>query len=831
MKNLKYLFFSLLATVAFAACQDDETASPEVDVENCYDVYFPEQDNADDLTLDPAAPTSLEFTVMRNNDKDAITVPVEILASEEGVFTASEVVFAEGQTETTFTVNFPEAALGTTYDCTVRVTDPQYVSLYSDKPAFVSFSVLRAKWVPVDPDRVITYDDGDGEKTYTGYEWFSDDVTTALFDSFDTWPVKVEVREDTIDENYPDGPNGLGGLYRMIGPYSDDANIEIDARNPKQVFIRQQLMGVNHNTYGQFYISSLAYYYMMHPDAGDPDTYYGKIEHGAIVFPKDALLFGMEKYNNGGLYTANNDSAFRLEICAAQVVDYSLVLTAGEPADGEIQIKAKFGTDVAKVKYAFYEGSISVAQLSEYSKALDADAEAKELNAEGVVTAQFETTGVYSMLANIYDKENKLQGTETVSFGYIAADDEKPVVLTCGINITDRYAPQGNTSEDSAEIYIYGKDIVSGSYALVESEKLKAVKDLDGYLSENGKEFTAAQLEAINGDGFAGVIGNLIGGTEYTLVVKAFNGYVSDYRTATATTNGTPHPLKRTYTITDLSEIGGGKSELFKTWNLWAVDYFDKNKNTKRQKFGQATFSENTEDDVDDGEDSVDAINVKGMSFGESETDDTVVWEYYDGVFYSLGNQLIGTATNQGSTLYLMPTYIEVSSGSGTTGNYAMIGGSVADGYMALVSNNKNYNLNGMLFIAYSDAEATNKLGNWAFFYDIMFEDPAVADSKTEAAAVAAHKATTHAFRQLAIDVTTPNNFVELRGRERMRALIDEMHTGKCTARNVAERIVSVEMPALEKVDAKVTFKAGLSKQSFDRTMLKVTEKASRFAE
>ncbi|MDE5907084.1 MAG: hypothetical protein K2G66_05615, partial [Alistipes sp.] len=261
---------------------------------------------------------------------------------------------------------------------------------------------------------------------------------------------------------------------------------------------------------------------------------------------------------------------------------------------------------------------------------------------------------------------------------------------------------------------------------------------------------------------------------------------------------------KRTYTASDLSQIGGGKAELFKTWNLWAVDYYDENGNTKRQQFGQATFSENTEDDVDDGEDSIDAINVKGMSFGESETDDTVVWEYYNGVFYTLGNQLTGTFTYKGSTLYLMPVFIDTASGSGTTGNYAMIGGSVGEGYMALVSNNPNYNINGMLFKAYTDAEATNALGNWAFYYNIMFEDPAVADGTTAAAA----KKAMHSFRELALNVSTPNNLVELRGRERMRVLIDEMKANKSVS-NAARTIEPVEMPALGAVKAATSFDAG----------------------
>ncbi len=812
----KYLFLFLAAT-AFAACSEDEaTREPSpAELENCYNVYFPSQENAADLTLDPKNdPTTLEFTAMRNNDKDAITVPVEIVASEEGIFTVSKIEFAEGQTETTFTVDFPNAALGTPYECVIRVTDPQYASPYFGKPAFVKFSIMRAKWRQVDADKTIYDEEG---TAYEGYEWFTDDVTTALFDSFATYPVKVEVREDTIDEDYPNGANGLGGLYRMIDPWGEGVNVEIDARKPNQVFIREQLMGVNHQTYGQFIISSMAYMCQQDSKYGEPKDYYGKIENGAIVFPEKSLLFAMEKYDDGALYYANVEGRFRLEICQAQVVDYSLTLEAGESENGNIDIAATFGADVAKVKYAFFEGSLNGVQANNYSSDIDAGKieSAKELTASGVLTAQFENTGVYTMLANIYNQENALQGYKMISFGYVAAGDEKPVVISCGITITDKYAPQGFTSEDSAEIYIYGENIVSGSYALIEADKLAAIEDMDAYLSESGKAFTAEQLEAINGKGFSGVIGNLIGGTEYVLVVKAFNGYVSDYATASATTTGTPHPLKRTYTADDLTDVIE-KADLFKSWNLWAVDHYDENGNTKRQNFGQITFSENTENDAEDS----DAINVKGISFGESETDDTVVWEYYNGVVYTLGNQLTGTTTYQGTPLYLLPIYLDAD-GMGTKGNYAMLAAYVDEGYMALVSNNPNYNINGMLFQAYTDAEATNGVGNWAYYYDIMFEDPAVAEA-TPASVAPAKRTSMKSLRNLAANAATPNNFVELRGHERMRALIDEIRANKGAIRNAAQTIEPVAMPALGVAEAKVSFRSGLPKQSFDRGMMEI---------
>ncbi len=822
----KYLFLFLAAT-AFAACSEDEaTREPSpAELENCYNVYFPSQENAADLTLDPKNdPTTLEFTAMRNNDKDAITVPVEIVASEEGIFTVSKIEFAEGQTETTFTVDFPNAALGTPYECVIRVTDPQYASPYFGKPAFVKFSIMRAKWRQVDADKTIYDEEG---TAYEGYEWYTEDLIHPLFGLPTlSYPVKVFVREDTLEdpENYPNG--SLAGLYRIekcygetwpVGADGEAKDIYIDARDPKKVFIETQSTGIRLNSGDDYYlISSIAYLYMNDP-AENPDQYYGKIENGAIVFPENSLLIAIPDGPNKGTFQLNPNGAFRLEICQDQVVDYTLTLEAGEPENGNIDIAATFGADVAKVKYAFFEGSLNGVQANNYSSDIDAGKieSAKELTASGVLTAQFENTGVYTMIANIYNQENALQGYKMISFGYVAAGDEKPVVISCGITITDKYAPQGFTSEDSAEIYIYGENIVSGSYALIEADKLAAIEDMDAYLTESGKAFTAEQLEAINGEGFSGVIGNLIGGTEYVLVVKAFNGYVSDYATAFATTNGTPHPLKRTYTRNDLTDVIE-KADLFKSWNLWAVDHYDENGNTKRQNFGQITFSENTENDAEDS----DAINVKGISFGQSETDDTVVWEYYNGIVYTLGNQLTGTVTYQGTPLYLLPAYLDAT-GTGTKGDYAMLAAYVDEGYMALVSNNPNYNINGMLFQAYTDAEATNRLGNWAYYSDIMFEDPAVAEA-TPASVAPTKKTSMKSLRNLAANAATPNNFVELRGHERMRALIDEIRANKGAIRNAAQTIEPVAMPALGVAEAKVSFRSGLPKQSFDRGMMEI---------
>ncbi len=69
---------------------------------------------------------------------------------------------------------------------------------------------------------------------------------------------------------------------------------------------------------------------------------------------------------------------------------------------------------------------------------------------------------------------------------------------------------------------------------------------------------------------------------------------------------------------------------------------------TNRSKIGQVVFSENETDDTSN----LDAINVAGLSLG-ANNEDTVVWEWYNGIIYVLKGQPMGTIPYQGATLYL----------------------------------------------------------------------------------------------------------------------------------------------------------------------------------
>ncbi len=145
MKKFFNIFaVAALACAAFAACSDDENYVPgEPDAAGCYGVYFPAQQTS--FELDPSADTELTFTAARTKTDDAIIVPVAIKRGEE-TFSVSEISFAAGEEETEFTISFPNAEVGVTYNLDLQIEDPQYASMYSQNSSFLYFNVTRVKW-------------------------------------------------------------------------------------------------------------------------------------------------------------------------------------------------------------------------------------------------------------------------------------------------------------------------------------------------------------------------------------------------------------------------------------------------------------------------------------------------------------------------------------------------------------------------------------------------------------------------------------------------------------------------------------------------------------
>ncbi len=349
MKALKKMICALLVPFcAFAvSCTNDDTTDlvGAPDVQGCYGVYFPEQENVGNMEIDPADALDFTYTVSRKNADGAITVPVVIEKNTDDMFSVTPIEFADGEDETTFTVTLSdESALGEKYSFALVINDPQYVSQYAENSVSVSLGITRVKWNDV------------GECDYT------EDVLTGWWNlSFDgeyagithpTYKVKVQVRADSVADldKYDAALAGTGsdedlaGTYRLVnpyrvGPWADPADTTLET-DPDYIFIYipssttayipLQEIGWTING-GMPSIYSIAAYRLDNGRTPSADEY-GYIKNGKLLFPVQGVL-GCPggSYVGENTYYANNDGAFCLNIAPA-LNQYELVLP--DPAEG-----------------------------------------------------------------------------------------------------------------------------------------------------------------------------------------------------------------------------------------------------------------------------------------------------------------------------------------------------------------------------------------------------------------------------------------------------------------------------------------------------------------
>ena len=225
-------------------------------------------------------------------------------------------------------------------------------------------------------------------------------------------------------------------------------------------------------------------------------------------------------------------------------------------------------------------------------------------------------------------------------------------------------------------------------------------------------------------------------------------------------------PLEQDWTFDDIYEIE--KEELFKTWTMycnWYSKYDD-----ERIPMADVTFAES---DLTDEYES-DFIEVTGLTLGIIE-DDTILWEYYEGFVFNIDNGLFPVDDGE----YLGFLNFSSSTAKLYGGDWGIIGGLVDDGYMAFVDNETGVKINGYGLYAYGDPDGEDALGGYGFFYNLMLEDPELAAEEGSAEAKVRRNVKLNELKSLAVNMAAPANYVELRGRERAHALIDELKANK----------------------------------------------------
>ena len=536
MKSIiKYtLSFLAMSAMLLSCAKEDEHQPGEPEQDGCYGVYFPAQESK--LTLDPADPTTATISVMRVNTKGGITVPVTV-SDTSGLFTASDLRFEDGQSESTITLTFDKIGVGSTYLVSFEITDPQYASRYNSSPVAFDFSVIREKWnllgkvgftenfmwrfsVPQDHEKAAEIYQNDNDKNLFRLENPFSKRWTNFTDGSDWFVFRILKPGDVV---FP-GTKAETKITKKGLVYYEDFNT-----------------GFTNTNYNDKV-------WLMHPGGfsaylNDEDSWsFNKV----LQYQKNGLPAGVQiapfyyMINEGGGWDGSQQASIVITFPGAVLTDYTIKAEAGETTDGEIPVGFKLGTDVASAKYAVYEGALSSAAKLKKAEAIGDGTEtsAKVVPETGAVSLSFGKSGVYTLVAVSFDAGGKAQESTSVEFGYIAKGDEAnyKVNVSAGLELTSRYEPLGYTKLNSALFYIYGKDLVDVRIGFFKTSSLDEADEAEVL---SGLESVGDSLVAvINKDGYSDLMTDLSPKTSYTLVVWGFNGYSSKLLTSEVTTDG-----------------------------------------------------------------------------------------------------------------------------------------------------------------------------------------------------------------------------------------------------------------------------------------------------
>ena len=753
----------------------------EADVDGCYGVYFPVQEAAGAHTYDPSMPTEIEFTVARTNTSGAITVPVDYTESHVGIFEVPAAEFADGQSETTIKVTFPTSENGVNYKLSLAINDPQYASKYQDGAVNMDFSVLRVEWKYfLNPETgepaKFTFTQGWWEEVHTGYvkyyevngvrtcQTVTDPVETSNGTAYGFWGTAAAEGEGELNFKWYDAVNAEGKqIVELPVNYvyhhsSYDADVNIYDWYTYFTIVNPQdaLAGVDYltfvNKYGGSYITS----------------YY---DHGGFYFAT-AYFYMIDV---GGWKIDAFDVVAEAEGFVR--VDYSLDVKAALTTEGAVPVTFTLGADVAKVKYAAYEGELNVAQLDAKVGAIvdGTETAVAEVAASSTVAVTMPATGKYTLVAVAYDAEGNPQSTANTVFTYVSADKPVPVVVNAGIGSADKYVPSGANTDTALEIWVYGEDLVDVKVGVFSYPSL--VSDVDACKEAvlKSKSISAENLALANAEGYVDVVTGLVPGTEHFLLVWASNGYETTFALSDGFyTTGDPLPVYSNFTADDFKEdlLPATSEGYFGTYNYYATDYLAGD--PLRSYLGQVTVADSELADSDPDKYGLvsEYVEVSGLFSAAAKKfgfDDTMTMEFYGGVLYQLPTYYgLCEAGYYNAVMYL------TSEGKlyGHSNSYTMFGGFVDEGYIAFVDATGSYGFNGWLLRAFSDEAYSTTVGNMVCYTDLLFVDPEVDDNGLAPAPKTASVSKAQLDKISSLINAAPVNYVETE-RGRIHSIID----------------------------------------------------------
>lgn len=691
MKTLFKYILAAAMTLSFAACQEEPYAPGEPDPLDCHGVFF-SQTQAKDYELAPEEKHTLTFTVERTLAIEEAYVPYELISSEEGFFELEDefLYFDEDQKSAKFKVNFSDDyEVGQKYTCTIKVTDPQYVSNYGLSSNELTFSVTVVEWELL----------GEGLWRDDFFSSYCTLIGAEITSPYQEKAVKIYQRSDIkgyyrVDEVYTadyvsymvDGNDKNADLY---ADYCPAYSIYVNAMNPEKVYIpiSYAFKDPSPYNYGDVYMVSD----VQEEFTAGYSNLYGTLKDGVITFPKNAVVAYLP---SAGMGYANQAGKLRLVLPGYQPYDYSIAVSTSPSEAGVMPVEFTLGPDVAVVKYQVFKGHLSDVEMVSKLEEVKTGKNVLTITESGVYNYTSEETGLYTMIACSFDAAGNYKEYDYVRFGYDTAADPKDVDIHMGLIVSDKYAGSGLTSENSMEFYIYGTELTEVKAAIYKKahyENFRAAIDVEFkyYITP----LTRNELALANSSGYSGVIGNLTAGTEYILVIHAANNYHSGVFTTTQFTAGEYNLMDSEFVLYDLPDKyqPESKTEYFKDWEVWSVDPYTNNWNRVKRSVATVSDDEDLMFDINgkitqDPKKAVttyDYLKVNGMYPNAAKKygfKDEIQLEYYEGFVYTIMTQM-EPGEYQGKPIYPTNAYLFLADGSLSAylENGAMIGGFVSE--------------------------------------------------------------------------------------------------------------------------------------------------------
>ena len=553
MKILSKALYLLAAVcfVGFTSCkQVEETFEPgPKDLESCYRVYFPTQEvtNGDVIVQNPLDPTSITITVARKNTGGAITVPYTATFSDASVLSAGDIKFADGQTETTFDLVYPNAKEGTVYTASFKIEDENYAARYGEEPVGCDVSFMRVAYQNFS-DKA-----GNPIKVTFNQSWWGE-IHSAYIKYYEVDGIRYCETFDEEGDLSDGGTPGEGfwgtGDYHLSFVWNSKTNYidipeqtigwEYDAGYWVKIYDRYNYYNIINSTYAGSWPTADDFYNANSSQLEYRSYYDGN--GGFYLYVEWYYMIGL-----GGWHPATFDMVGIGE--GFTRVDYSVELETDFSEGGQVPVLFKLGADVTEVKYAVVESALSETMAGNVANAIIEGTQADVQSfvpesTEDVLNLTLPATGTYTLVAVTYAGKDAKESAYT-SFNYVAAGDTSyDIDLNVSASATPaRYEKDGLNALNSFSYLVYAEDLTDAKIAVYTEATLQKYGS-DVVIADLKEKSSVSEdvLAEINSTkGYSTIVSGLNPDTRYYVIVWATNDYQEKVVAASYKTDPLPY--------------------------------------------------------------------------------------------------------------------------------------------------------------------------------------------------------------------------------------------------------------------------------------------------